>query len=443
MPTLLTLCDAKQCIANNQQKQHEANTSFHSLPLLAHDVLLQSILHSLTYFTMGDPNLSSKGSVPKGQWFNNTEPLVICKNLKHTQPLRHDEMSHQKYNPRQVLFVKSIPQYSASHVVGLFTQFKPLEVKNFYPQSGITTFMVTIPTEDVARMALDVTDGLGVDSTIIIVEPYNAKQSTVARREARKRHNGSYYDNNGDHWNGYEADREVQDDQPATEERAASSELEEPAPDPTRKIGIGISWANAAQGKVHEQPSPSPATPTVTAPPNTIDVPTLTHLRRSNPTEEEVFAALDKDAPVDRSGQFSPLMHSNGKFPFVPPASAVPELEYRSAAHEEFVNHSSQYSPSEHDIGAKARFLPPLRGTFTSPSSEPTRPASAQGHPAPAHRLPVSTPYPNGPPGFASERTRFPPPGFAPSLRSPFTNPPSNLAVLCRHQDLRCQHQNL
>jgi hypothetical protein len=36
----------------------------------------------------------------------------------------------------------------------------------------------------------------------------------------------------------------------------------------------------------------------------------------------------------------------------------------------------------------------------------------------------MSTPYPNGPPGFASERTRFPPPGLAPSLRSPFVSPP-------------------
>jgi hypothetical protein len=99
-------------------------------------------------------------------------------------------MAHLKYTPGQILFVKNVPTEYAPHVTTLFGTFNPLEMKNLYPFSSITTLMIALPSKDAAEEALQRTDEMKVGTALISVERYSAKQSVVARREGRRRGEG-------------------------------------------------------------------------------------------------------------------------------------------------------------------------------------------------------------------------------------------------------------
>ncbi|KAJ4345976.1 hypothetical protein N0V95_005841 [Ascochyta clinopodiicola] len=95
-----------------------------------------------------------------------------------------------KYPATHLIFVKNVPQESCSSVASLYTQYRPLRIKNLYPSSQITTLMIALPTADIAASALHRTDGLKFDNMVLSVERYNAKQSTVARRDTRRLRDG-------------------------------------------------------------------------------------------------------------------------------------------------------------------------------------------------------------------------------------------------------------
>lgn len=188
----------------------------------------------------------------------------------------HERMSQHKYNPRQMLFVKNVPQESAMRIAGLYRQYKPLETKNLYPDSRITTFMIALPNVGATEEALRETDGLKVGNTVVTVERYNPKQSIVARRDARKRH-GAYahsiavndladYSYDEDDHDGYEADEEkrVNKSTPKAAKLVAKRSEVSLTSHRTRRVSAsgGISWANVAGGtqpERSERPSPSPA----------------------------------------------------------------------------------------------------------------------------------------------------------------------------------------
>lgn len=174
-------------------------------------------------------------------------------------------MSQHKYNPRQMLFVKNVPQDSAMCIAALFLPYKPLETRNLYPDSRITTFIVVLPDEAETEEALCHTDGLRLGSTVISVERYNAKQSTVARRDARKKRNvQEEYDQGGgyegcDEYEEYNVDEEAQEEMGlsiADEVAAQAVDMRAVETRTVRKDG-NVSWANIASGMVAELHSPS------------------------------------------------------------------------------------------------------------------------------------------------------------------------------------------
>ncbi|KAF3037121.1 hypothetical protein E8E12_007377 [Didymella heteroderae] len=211
-------------------------------------------------------------------------------------------MQH-KYNLKHMLFVKNVPQDSAMRIAGLFTKYEPLETKNLYPDSRVTTFMIALPGISETEEALSEIDGMRINNIVISVEQYNPKQSIVARRDARKKRNNlsngcanHIYDKNEYDGFGEEAkgkgDEEVRIKQGITKLTKVTAKKSEPEvlPTPqTRRVNEsgGISWANLVGGTQAEKPSPSRALAPMTA-------------KAGNPQEEsgpaEPFRNSDHDS---------------------------------------------------------------------------------------------------------------------------------------------------
>ena len=205
--------------------------------------------------------------------------------------------------------------------------------------------MIVLPNAGAAEEALRRTDGLKVGNTVINVERYNANQSIVAMRNARKtraniwsgRGEVDYVNekDNNDEPERFDADGEAQvkKEMPASARNVTSQILDSPVT-PPRKVskGSGISWAIVASGVAAEQHVPSPA-PLVAE-----------DTQQQTPSATRPFPALDGSASVSGSGYPRP---SNG-------------------------------------TGPSTRFPPPLKGTLTSPVAAPAKTAPASAHPAPA-----------------------------------------------------------
>ncbi|OSS47015.1 hypothetical protein B5807_09795 [Epicoccum nigrum] len=95
-------------------------------------------------------------------------------------------MAYLKYAPAQMLFVKNVPAEYTTYMTALFRAFAPLEMKNLYPLSAMTTLMVALPSREAAEAALLRTHEMKVGTAVISVEKYSARQSGVGRQEARK-----------------------------------------------------------------------------------------------------------------------------------------------------------------------------------------------------------------------------------------------------------------
>lgn len=213
-------------------------------------------------------------------------------------------MNPHKYHQTQLIFVKNVPQESTTNVAKLYAQYKPLSVKNLYEDGRITTLMIVLPTAEIAAIALERTDGMKVDSTVISVERYNAKQSTVARRETRRNRSGGQAYTNDDEYNGYE-----QEDLPDSWEDEVDSYAPE-APIAIQREASkpdGVSWADVTKGVSPRTPSPLPAKPMI-APQSSIITPASTRPQRWHPSEGEIRAAFYPSTPGEKSSR-SPTMN--------------------------------------------------------------------------------------------------------------------------------------
>jgi hypothetical protein len=176
-----------------------------------------------------------------------------------------------KNNHKHLIFVKNIPQESAPQIVKLYTQYKPIEVKNLYPTSRITTFLIALLTAEDAANVQQLTNGLRLDNTIVSVERYNAKQSTVARRETRRKQGihgqfGNDQEEEEEMTEGrYEAGGSEQDDVPEywKKEEIVPCMSGEPSVYQYEVVAKEVlSWADIAKGS--SPPSPSSVTSPVT-----------------------------------------------------------------------------------------------------------------------------------------------------------------------------------
>ncbi|KAJ8108371.1 hypothetical protein OPT61_g8221 [Boeremia exigua] len=271
---------------------------------------------------------------PPGRAFNNTPTQHQSNHRFNCRPptAPRSMMSQHNHHRRQMLFVKNVPQESAAHIASLFTQYKPLEVRNLYPTSCITTFMVALPTEEAAEEALRNTDGLRIESTVLTVERYNARQSTVARRDARRRNHGFWRgtynpaaSSNGDTDNdSYDADGESQvsierpssADAIATQASNASVFLSQNA-----NGGHIASWANVASGASTDQHGPLQA-PQVEEPTRRPYAPVVSSLL---PRNERRTASIPSVNGADAEPRHAPPLKVTGTSSEETPARIAPK----------------------------------------------------------------------------------------------------------------------
>jgi hypothetical protein len=188
--------------------------------------------------------------------------------------------TQRKHHPDRIIFAKNVPQESAPAISALFSQYEPLEVKNIYPHARITTIMITLPTADLATTAQHNTDGLRFDNTVLTVERFNATQSTVARREARRGHGGGYHDTSTDEYEGYRNEyahgsavhgSAVQNEGPLDWDEESSAQLTPSTTDREVVEGSDSSWANIAKGFI--SPSLSSPTPAILTTQMPVEIP--------------------------------------------------------------------------------------------------------------------------------------------------------------------------
>lgn len=162
-----------------------------------------------------------------------------------------------KHQPNHKLFVKNVPQESARGIPDLYARYNPIAVKNIYPTGTITTFIIILPTSEAAKTAQRETDGLPINSSIISVERYNAKQSTVVRRETRRKHCNDEHSSFEivDDEEGYEAETDSWEDAELVIYTPATTTVQ------SRKGSTSLSWADIAK----RPSSPPPASPTIPA----------------------------------------------------------------------------------------------------------------------------------------------------------------------------------
>ncbi|KAH6629291.1 hypothetical protein C7974DRAFT_184333 [Boeremia exigua] len=317
------------------------------------------------------------------------------------------QMPQPKYNPRQIIFVKNVPQEAAPRIVSLYAQYEPVETKNLYPNSRITTFMIALPSLGATEAAVRSTDGLKIGNIIISVERYNANQSTVARRDARKKpphvtsesgQRVNSYNSNGDEYDEDLDEYDYCDDVPeapaenATPVKAhseASRRIGLPST-PARKVDKDstFSWANIASG-VSTSSSPAPSSSDTKQPP---------------PPAPESFLRFRHSAapsPVPPS--------SKARQPAPPTVEPFPPLQH-------ITREESNTLLRSNGTAQDTRLPPPLKGTFTSAIIKPV--------PFNPERFPLTirtTPLTRRSPAVTSVVPRV----SLPRPTSPHTPPPS------------------
>mgnify|MGYP003624091355 CR=1 FL=1 len=91
-----------------------------------------------------------------------------------------------KARDEHLIFVKNVPAHMATHAVpDLYAAYKPLRIKNVYPNSDITTVVVGFRTHREASYAQQDTDGLRLESVVLRVESYSKHRSVRHLREGR------------------------------------------------------------------------------------------------------------------------------------------------------------------------------------------------------------------------------------------------------------------
>jgi hypothetical protein len=91
---------------------------------------------------------------------------------------------YHKAPNRHLVFVKNVPDYLAKDIIPkLFAEYKPISVKNVYPNSSITTVVLAFPNAAEAAHVQRETDQMRVQNVILRVEGYNKQQSVRYLRE--------------------------------------------------------------------------------------------------------------------------------------------------------------------------------------------------------------------------------------------------------------------
>jgi hypothetical protein len=100
-------------------------------------------------------------------------------------PCTHDSDPRDEH----LIFVKNVPAYMAVAGIGdLYAQYKPLRVKNIYPNGDITTVVVAFRAYEEASQAQQDTHGIRMDNVVLQVEMYNKHRSLRFLKEGRATH---------------------------------------------------------------------------------------------------------------------------------------------------------------------------------------------------------------------------------------------------------------
>jgi hypothetical protein len=93
---------------------------------------------------------------------------------------------HPQSRDEHLVFVKNVPAYmGTASIPELFAQYRPLRVKNVYPNGHITTVVVSFRTYEEAAQAQQDTDGMRLESVVLRVEMYSKHRSLRFLREGR------------------------------------------------------------------------------------------------------------------------------------------------------------------------------------------------------------------------------------------------------------------
>ncbi|KAF2825158.1 hypothetical protein CC86DRAFT_273896, partial [Ophiobolus disseminans] len=94
-----------------------------------------------------------------------------------------------KAKEEHLIFVKNVPaDLATGSLLDLFARYEPLRIKNVYPNSDITTVVVSFRTFDEASYAQEDTDGIRLDNVVLRVEMFSKHRSVRYLREERNAH---------------------------------------------------------------------------------------------------------------------------------------------------------------------------------------------------------------------------------------------------------------
>jgi hypothetical protein len=93
---------------------------------------------------------------------------------------------HTKAKEEHLIFVKNCPaDLATGPLLDLFERYDPIRIKNVYPNSDITTVVVSFPTYDEACYAQEDTDGIRLENVVLRVEMFDKYRSVRYLREER------------------------------------------------------------------------------------------------------------------------------------------------------------------------------------------------------------------------------------------------------------------
>ena len=96
---------------------------------------------------------------------------------------------HTRAKDEHLIFVKNVPaDLATGPILDLYSRYEPLRIKNVYPNSDITTVVVSFRTLDEACYAQEDTDGMRLDNVVLRVEMFSKHRSVRYLREERNTH---------------------------------------------------------------------------------------------------------------------------------------------------------------------------------------------------------------------------------------------------------------
>jgi hypothetical protein len=162
--------------------------------------------------------------------------------LSLTMPHAHNSKVWIKANApardEHLIFVKNVPAYLATEAIPkLFAPYRPDRIKNVYPKSDTTTFVVGFETHEKASQAQQETDGMRLENVVLRVEMYSKHRSVRYLQEERTKSQSP-----GATEDGYEDDYKEEYE----EERLAEAEYVLPFARKPQDGAAPSTWAHVA-----------------------------------------------------------------------------------------------------------------------------------------------------------------------------------------------------